>query len=165
MQLTGLRRLVRPLLAGAVVATTLAVPAQVEAALPVGVDFTVREALPLGTPGVITASDVPSCASGTVDTPTVRVIELRRRTIFFGQKVVDCGAGNTFTMLFSAAAAPCDSTDRGRWLLVSGTGDFEDARGRGRLIGTYFTAPGAPGDFCDNDGIDDRYTGRIRLAD
>ncbi len=141
---------------------TFATPAS--AAPPHGVDFTVSETLPIGTPGVVTDSDVPGGESGTVTTTEVDTIERGGRTVFVGTKIVDCGEGDTFTITFRAAGAECTATNSGRWTLVDGSGAFEDARGRGRLVGSYVAADGTPGDFCENAGVDDRYTGRIRLA-
>lgn len=151
------------LLASALALATFATPAS--AAPPTRVDFTVSETLPIGTPGVVTDSNVPGCASGTVTTSDLEITERRSRTTFRGTKLVDCGGGDTFTMSFRATGVECRDTIRGRWRIVDGTGTFEDARGSGRLVGSYVGADGTPGDFCDNVGVDDRYTGRIRLAD
>ena len=162
MKFTMIRRTSVAVLATALSLATFATPAA--AAPPDLVDFTVREALPIGTPGVVTDSNVPGCDSGTVTTTAVDAIERNRRTTFVGTKIVDCGEGDTFTVAFRATGVECAATNSGRWTLVAGTGAFEDATGRGQLVGSYVAADGTPGNFCDNAGVDDQYTGRIRLA-
>ena len=84
-------------------------------------------------------------------------------TNFSGTKVFDCGAGNSFTLKYRATTSDCRSTDSGNWKLIGGTGIFADAKGHGRLVGTHTLGDGT-GTFCDNDGIDDHYTGKIKLA-
>ena len=162
MKRTTIRRMVVAMLAAALSLVTFASPASADP--PNRVDFTVNESLPIGTPGVVTDSNVPGCATGTVTTTEVDSIVRGRRTTFVGTKVVDCGAGDTFTIAFRATGVECEATNRGRWTLVAGTGAFEDARGRGRLVGSYVAADGTPADFCDNAGVDDNYQGRIHLA-
>ncbi len=162
MKFTTIRQMLVAMLATALSVATFATSAS--AAPPDRVDFTVSETLPIGTPGVVTDSNVPGCESGTVTTTEVDAIERNRRTTFVGTKVVDCGTGNTFTINFRATGVECAATNSGRWTLVGGTGAFEDARGQGRLVGSYVAADGSPGDFCNNASVDDRYTGRIRLA-
>ena len=57
----------------------------------------------------------------------------------------------------------CSTTDSGNWKVVGGTGIFSSAKGNGSLVGTYFTNDGRPPSACDNDGINDRYVGRLKL--
>lgn len=162
MKYLNVRRLLVALLTATLALVTFAPPAS--AASWASVDFTVNEALPIGTPGTISDSDLSECAAGTVTTPTVDVNELGRVTVYVGTKVLDCGDGNSLTIGFAAAGSECNATNRGLWWVTGGTGVYDGARGGGRLVGTYVAADGGPGDFCDNAGVDDRYTGRIRIA-
>lgn len=160
------RNTVRGFVAGAIALGALATATPASAAPPIAVDFTVSESLPVGTPGDLIVSDVPGCAApapASVTTPSATRTDSGPVVRFTGTKVVDCGGGDTFTLSFRASVSACDLTDSGRWKLVDGTGVFEGAKGNGRLVGTY-TLGGGAGDFCDNDGIDDRYTGKIKLA-
>ena len=83
--------------------------------------------------------------------------------IFTGSKLVDCGDGNTFSFFYWAWTRECLRTDRGGWFITGGTGAFAGASGFGRLVGTFFNSDGSPATYCDNDGIDDRWRGTIRL--
>jgi hypothetical protein len=162
MKFTTIRRVAAVILTAGLSLAMTGSPASADR--PTRVDFTVSETLPLGTPGDLSASDVPGCESGTVTTPDVDTYERGRRTTFTGTKLVDCGDGDSFTMWFAATGVECRETIRGFWVLVGGTGSFDGAWGAGRLTGDYVSATGGQGDFCDNAGVDDRYTGRIRLA-
>lgn len=156
----------RAFVAAAVALGTLATATPAAAAPPIAVDFTVSESLPVGTPGDLIISDVPGCAApapASVTTLTAARTDSGPVVRFTGTKVFDCGGGNTFTLSFRAATSACEPTDSGTWKLINGTGSFEGAKGHGKLVGTY-TLGGGPGTLCTNDGIDDRYTGRIKLA-
>lgn len=159
----GSARIFRALVAMAIVCGVLSVASPASAAPPSAVDFTVSETLPIGTPGTLIASDIPGCASASVSTADVSVTETRRLTIFRGTKMLDCGAGDTLSLRFVAVVRGCSSTNFGVWRVTGGTGSFDDARGGGTLRGAY-QFEGGPGTACENDGVDDRYTGRLRLA-
>ena len=162
MKFTTNRPMLVAILATALSVATFATPAS--AAPPTRVDFTVSETLPIDPLGVEADINVPGCTSGTVTTGVDDIIVSGRRTTFVGTKVVHCAEGDTFTVTFRATGMECKATNHGRWTLVDGTGAFEDATGRGRLVGSYVADNGTSGDFCDNAGVDDRYTGHIRLA-
>lgn len=163
MKYLNVRRLVVALLTATLALATFA--PTTSAARRTAVSFTVNETLPIGTPGTISDSDLPECAAGTATTPTVDVYERRLATVFVGTKVLDCGDGNSLTLRFVAVGRECTATNRGVWHVAEGTGVFDGARGGGLLVGTYVGAGGEPGDFCNNTGVDDRYTGRIRFVD
>ncbi len=156
-------RIRRALVAVALVCGVVSVAAPAAAAAPVFVDFTVREMLPVGTPGVLIASNVPGCASATVATVDASRTDRGRTTTFRGTKVFDCGGGDTFSLTFRAIVRGCSPIDVGTWRVTDGAGSFSGVKGGGLLVGSYRNA-GGPGTACVNDGIDDRYTGLIRLA-
>lgn len=161
--MTLTRSAVTRLVAGMLLAVGLVgTGAPAQAAPPTSVDFTVEEALPVVTPGTFSGADIPGCPSGTVDTTSATATPLGSKTRFSGTKVIDCGASGTITIEFRATSAPCWSEAVGRWKIVSGTGSYASAKGGGALIGSYTLGAGA-GDFCTNDGIDDRYIGKIKL--
>jgi len=153
----------KALLAGALVVGTASVGSTASAAPPTAVDFTVSETLPLAAPGVMIASDVPGCPNATVATSPTSATTSGPVTRFTGTKDFDCGGGNSFTLTYRASVRGCATTDSGRWKITGGTGVFAGAKGSGALVGTYWTTGGGPGDACVNDGIDDRYTGKIKL--
>lgn len=153
----------RALAALTMITGTLALAQPASAAPPVAVDFTVSETLPLGTPGTLTSSDIPGCPAATVTTFPELATTAGPVSRFVGTKVFDCGGGDTFTLRYDARVIGCAPTDDGRWNLLDGTGAFAGASGRGSLVGTYTLGDG-PGDACSNDGIDDRYTGRIQFG-
>lgn len=165
MHLTHGHRFGRALVVGSILVGMVALATPAWAAPPIAVDFTVSEALPVGAAGDLIDSDVPGCAPalGSVATTSATRTDTGPLTRFEGTKVIDCGGGNSFTLTFRATASGCSSTDSGIWKLVGGTGIFLGAKGHGSLVGTY-TLGGGPGTFCDNDGIDDHYTGKIKLA-
>lgn len=147
----------------AVLATALLAGALMVAATPAGaapptaVDFTIEESLTVTT-GTLYAGVIEGC-----DTPIVTTENFRAggggvvRT-FAGDKVFDCGGGDSFTLSFSARVRDCSATDRGSWRVVAGTGAFAGLRGNGSLVGTY-----VGGDSCGPTGILDNYTGRFFL--
>lgn len=148
--------------AAAVCASLVATPTPAEAAATVTrVDVTVAESLAVTTGTVISDGglDGLGCFDADVETSDLTVIERRDRTTFVGTKSIQCDEG-TLTLAFRASVRGCSTTDRGVWRVTGGTGDFADARGGGRLVGTY---TGGAGTSCDNTGIDDNYTGIIVL--
>lgn len=160
------QRFIRAVVAGLLMVGMISVgAAPASAAPPTSVDFTVNESLPLGSDGDLVSRNNLDCpiSVGSVDTLTVTVTETGPLTHFRGTKVVDCGGSDSFTLTFRATSSACSSTDSGRWKVIGGTGIFAGAKGHGSLVGTYTLGEG-PGTFCDNDGIDDHYTGKIKLA-
>ncbi len=164
MRFTTKQRLIRAFVASTIMFGIISVAAPTSAAPPVSVDFTVHETLPLASPGDLLISNIPNCpaALGSVISSPVTVTTTGPRTHFSGTKVFDCGNGNSFTLEYRASTSECRSTDRGKWKLIDGSGIFAGAKGHGRIVGTYTLGDGT-GTFCDNDGIDDHYTGRIKL--
>lgn len=153
------------IVAGALLAAVVAIaaPASASASPPIAVDFTVHEALPIdGTRGVMMISDVAGCGIGSTVDSTGTATFAGPVTIFEGTKVFNCDGDDTFTLTYRARVRGCSATDSGTWKIVDGTGLFAGAKGHGRLVGSY-TFEGGTGDACTNDGIDDRYTGKIKL--
>ena len=111
----GFGRIVRAFVALAIMCGVLSVAGPASAATRTSVDFTVRESLPIGTPGTLIASDVPGCSNATVATVDVTSVETRRLTIFRGTKVLDCGGGDTFSLRFVAVVRGCSSSNFGVW--------------------------------------------------
>lgn len=166
MSLTAHQRFSRAVVAaGLMVGMVAAEVAPASAAPPTSVDFTVNESLPVGSPGDLVISDIDGCPAGvdSVVTSATTQTDTGPLTTFRGTKIVDCGEGDSFSLTFRATSSACSSTDSGTWKLTGGTGIFAGAKGHGSLIGTYTLLDGA-GTFCDNDGINDRYTGKIKLA-
>lgn len=151
----GRRRRSLAMMAAAGAALALVPTSPAEAAPPARIDVTVSETLPVTTGSVLGSG---FCAGGTVSTGPVSVTTRRDVTRFSGEKVFDCGSGDTVTISFRARVRGCADSNRGSWRVVDGTGEFEDARGRGRLVGTY-----VGGDACTASGVDDRYRGFVRL--
>ncbi len=155
--------ILRSIVVAAIVAGASAFAAPVEAAAPTDVDFTIREVLPVGTPGVMIASDIAVCPSAAVATIGATRTDSGPVSTFRGTKVIDCGGGDTFSVEFRASVTGCSSTDSGTWKVIDGTGVFTGAKGHGKLVGSYRFDGGA-GTFCMTDGIDDRYTGKLKLV-
>lgn len=154
-------RLVRTVAVAAVACGVTVVIAPAVAAAPASVDFTVRETLPASPTNELIGT-IPGCASPTVTTVDASLSQAGPFTVFQGTKVFDCGDEDTFSLTYRAAAFACSSHDWGTWRVVGGTGSFDGVRGSGLLVGTYRLGDG-PGTFCEADGIDDRYIGRIKL--
>ena len=150
----------RDVLLGLSVVGALMMPVQIsEAAQPVSVDFTVQETL-LVTTGKTIESNIENCMTAKVKTTGVSITESDGVSTFSGNKRLDCGAGNTFTIHFSAKSVGCQKTDVGTWKVTKGTGVFASTTGEGKLVGTYTLGNGA-GTYCKNDGIEDHYTGKL----
>lgn len=131
------------------------------AASQVAVDFTVHETLSVTT-GSMISSDIPGCATATVATIGPTVSTSGKYTSFTGTKVINCGSGNTINVRFRARTLRCEATDMGTWKVTRGTGTFAGAKGQGELVGAYTLGRGA-GTFCEYDGINDHYTGKMKL--
>ncbi len=168
MHLTSHQRVIRAVVAGVLmVGMVMSSSAPASAAPPISVDFTVFE--PLSSEGgptvgvVVDSDDFLNCLNGSVVTSMTTVTQTGPLTKFQGSKIVDCGGNNTLSLTFRAKASPCSSTDSGTWKITGGTGGFAGAKGHGGLVGTYKLDDGL-GTSCDNSGIADRYTGKIKLA-
>lgn len=133
----------------------LAAPAG--AAPPTSVDFTIEESLSVTT-GTLVGDPIAGCATPIVTTENFRSGGGGSVRTFAGDKVFDCGGGDSFTLRFTARVRDCSATDRGSWRVVAGTGSFDGLRGNGTLVGTY-----VGGTSCDATGILDNYTGRFFL--
>ena len=111
-----------------------------------------------GAPGTFTADSDLLCDSGTTTDSTL-IAGNGRAITFHNLKTFDCADDSgTFTLRLEAKVMPCSSTTTGVWSVAGGTGDYEDLRGTGSLIGSYF-----PNDACDAEGIDDQLVGTVRL--
>jgi hypothetical protein len=122
-------------------------------------DATIEVHQPFDQPeGTFTADSDVLCASGTTSdvvrlTGNGSVINIR------DIKTFTCADGSgTFTLKIQAQVRPCETTDQGAWTVIGGTGDYEQLRGAGTLVGTYF-----PNNACDAEGINDRLTGKLVL--
>ncbi len=108
--------------------------------------------------GTFTADSALLCDSGTTTDETI-IAGNGRAITFHNLKTFTCADGSgTFTLRLNAQVKPCSSTTWGTWSVASGTGDYENLRGTGSLIGTY-----VPADACSAEGIDDHLTGVLRL--
>lgn len=154
-----MHRVLAVLTAAVLAATLMVAAAPVGAAPPTAVDFTISETLDPLTVGVLSAGSISAdCLAPSVTTTNFRGGGGGSVQTFAGDKVFDCGDGNSFTLSFSARAIGCAATDSGSWRVVSGTGAFAGLRGNGSLVGTY-----VGGDACGSTGILDNYTGRFFL--
>ena len=111
-----------------------------------------------GSPGTFTTDSDLVCASGTTTDSTIiagREVVLT----FHNLKTFICADGTgSFTLRIQARVRPCESTTTGVWSVAWGAGRYEDLRGSGSLVGTYF-----PSDACSAVGIDDHLTGQLLL--
>jgi len=136
------------LLIGALPALAAA-SAPVEAIIDVHQDFT----QPTGT---FTAESELLCESGTTS-DLVRVTGNEVNLNFHVLKTFTCADGSgTFTLRLQAHVMPCAANDWGSWSVAGGTGDYENLRGAGTVIGTY-----SPTNACDAEAIDDHFEGRL----
>ncbi|MEM9467072.1 MAG: hypothetical protein AAGA90_16995 [Actinomycetota bacterium] len=137
----------------AVLSTTLGVAS----AATTRIDATFEEPLPIAGSGVLVDGAIPGCDAPTTSTGPVGVSTFGSVTIFSGTKTISCLDGSTIDLAFFAVLRGCAASNRGIWVATGGTGTFADARGIGRLIGTY-----PNGDGCTATAVEDRYIGRIR---
>lgn len=160
------RRLAGVAGAAAMCAALVAAPTPAAAAPSASrIDLTVAETLAVTTGTVISDTGLagPGCDGAVVLTSGVTITTAGDRTTFAGTKSIACGLG-TLTLAFRASVRDCSTTDSGTWRVTGGTGEFDGARGRGRLVGTYFGGSGPDaGTNCNSDGINDRYTGVLVL--
>ena len=137
----------------AVLASTMGVASA--ATTRIGATF--EETLPVTGSGVLVDGAIPGCDSPSTSTGPVSVSTFRSLTIFSGDKTITCLDGSTIELSFFAVLRGCAASNRGAWVATGGTGAFADARGAGRLTGTY-----PNGDGCTATTVEDRYRGRIR---
>jgi hypothetical protein len=91
------------------------------------------------------------CASGTAESFGFHQAGMGRATTFHLFKTLTCDDGSgSLTIRVNAAAVDGFGGTVGGWNVVSGTGEYADARGGGHIVGTAFDG-----------GIDDLYTGRL----
>ena len=134
-----------------------ALPGAVAAAATVDATIDVHSAFADPT-GSFTADSPALCPEGTTSDET-RIVGSDRVLNFKNVKTFTCADGSgTFTLRINAQVMPCDSTNRGAWSVIGGTGAYDGLRGAGVLVGTYF-----PNDACDAEGIDDHLTGTLVL--
>ena len=137
----------------AVLSTTLGVAS----AATTRIDATFEESLPVTGTGTLVDGAIPGCDSPTTSTGPVSASSFGAVQIFSGTKTISCLDGSTIDLAFFAVLRGCAASNRGVWVAIGGSGTFEDARGAGRLIGTY-----PNGDGCTATSVEDRYRGRIR---
>ena len=103
-----------------------------------------------GSPGVFTSDGSIVCASGTTSNDTFATgFPSDRGVLFHVRKTITCDDGSgTFVLQIQAQTGFRADGTLGPWVVLSGTGDYEDLRGTGKVVGTFF-----PG------GISDVYTG------
>ena len=152
-----MRRSIRVLTTLAAIIAVLATTLGVASAATTRIDATFEETLPVTGAGVLTAGSIPGCDAPSTSTGPVSVSNVGRLTIFSGDKTISCSDGSTIDLSFVAWLRDCNGANRGFWVATGGTGAFTDARGFGRLVGTY-----PNGDGCTATSVLDRYTGRIR---
>lgn len=126
----------------------------------VSVDFTVHESFQPAISGRMTSSDIEGCSVAKVTTLDPVVNTTGNTTTFTGTKVINCGDGNSFNLRYKAKTSNCDKTDSGTWKVTRGAGIFATAKGEGKLVGTHTLGSGF-GTFCEKDGINDHYTGKL----
>jgi hypothetical protein len=150
-----IRRLIHPfVLSGLLVG---AVPAAASAAAASAATIEVHSSFS-EVNGTFTADSPVLCDSGTTSDVT-RVVGQGATLSIHNLKSFTCADGSgTFTLRIQATVQPCDATDRGAWSVAGGTGDYEQLRGAGTLVGTY-----VPNNACDAEGIDDLLTGTLVL--
>lgn len=147
--------------AALVAVTSLGVASSVEAAPPSPVDITIDEPFPTAT-GSVAAGAIPGCTTPSVETASIAVRSAGPWTRFVGTKVFTCVEGK-LEIAFSARRLGCAPTNSGRWRIVGATDGLAGAKGGGSLDGSYYGTGSGTGGLCDDLGILDRYTGRIKL--
>jgi hypothetical protein len=144
----------------AAVCGAMVLSAQPSAAAQMLVDFTVHETNP-NTQGEIIQGQLEGCPEPTVWTLNPGSSQSGPIMSFNGSKKIDCGDGNSLTIAFKVRTSECRPTAEGAWKVASGTGLFASAEGQGKLVGTYTLGNGS-GTFCNKDGINDHYTGKLQ---
>lgn len=106
-------------------------------------------------PGVFTSDGSIVCPSGTTTNDTFATgFQSDRGVIFHVRKTITCNDGSgTFTLQLQARSGfNVGDMTFGPWVVLDGTGDYENLRGRGTVTGTF-----VPG------GVSDAYTGWLAL--
>ena len=100
--------------------------------------------------GVFTSDGSIVCASGTTSNDTFATgFPSGRGGLFHVRKTITCNDGSgTFVLQIQAQTGFRADGTLGPWVVLSGTGAYEDLRGTGNVVGTFI-----PG------GISDVYTG------
>jgi len=133
-------------------AVTLGLGAAPAVAQATGTVFRVVEIFD-GSPGVFTSDGSVVCPSGKTSNVTSRTEFGGGRTLFNVQKTVTCNDGSgTFVLQIYAFSGFAGDGTFGPWFVRSGTGDYANLRGNGRVVGTPIP-----------NGISDVYTGRLSL--
>ncbi len=147
-----MRRLFNAAVAVAIIAVALGVGV-VGAAPPQTATFMVVEQFDPPS-GAFTSDGSILCASGTTSNEfSASGFQSNVGIVFHDRKTITCDDGSgTFTLLLQARTGfnVSDDGTSGRWVVLSGTGDYADLHGQGRLTGTY-----TPG------GISETYEGRL----
>jgi hypothetical protein len=105
--------------------------------------------------GVFTSDGSVVCASGTTTNETFATgFQGDRGVIFHVRKTITCNDGSgTFTLqLHARSGFNVGDMTFGPWVVLDGTGDYENLRGRGTVTGTFIP-----------DGVSDAYTGWLAL--
>ena len=136
-------------LAAVLAVASLFVAAPALAARPQQTTFKVIEFFD-GSPGVFTSDGSIVCATGTTSNDTFATgFPSDRGALFHVRKTITCDDGSgTFVLQIQAQTGFRADGTLGPWVVLSGTGDYEDLRGTGSVVGTFF-----PG------GISDVYAG------
>jgi hypothetical protein len=132
------------IVAAAIAAAVTAVPAF--AGPPQSVTFTVQEQFDPPS-GVFSSDGSVVCDEGTTSNLTFGSgYQSERGVIFHNRKTIVCDDGSgTFTLQLQARLGfNVGEQTFGPWVVVSGTGDYVDLRGRGTVTGTQ--SPGAVSD-------------------
>ncbi len=139
--------------AAVVAAATGIVPAI--AAPPQTATFTVVEQFDPPS-GEFTSDGSILCASGTTSNEfSASGFQSNVGIVFHDRKTISCDDGSgTFTLLLQARTGfnVGDDGTFGRWVVLSGTGDYVGLHGQGTLTGTYTPS-----------GISENYEGRLAL--
>lgn len=140
-----------PMLAAALVAVTLTVPAA-GAATRGTVDFTDHR---VGLESSSVTTNLTECPTAVAVDLMSHVEFTRTHGVFIGVRDFQCGEGTGFVVRLTANFG---DGSFGSWSIVDAYGTLEGLRGSGKLVGTSF---GGDTEDPSDDGIDDHYTGRI----
>ena len=131
----------------------LALAAVVAAAPPQSATFMVVEQFDPPS-GEFTSDGSILCASGTTSNEfSASGFRSNVGIVFHDRKTITCDDGSgTFTLLLQARTGfnVGDDGTSGRWVVLSGTGEYAGLHGQGRLTGTYTPS-----------GISESYQGRL----
>lgn len=105
--------------------------------------------------GEFTSDGSILCASGTTSNEfSASGFQSNVGIVFHDRKTISCDGSGTFTLLLQARTGfnVGDDGTFGRWVVLSGTGDYVGLHGQGTLTGTYTPS-----------GISENYEGRLAL--